>query len=59
MRDYNHWTVLGVLCELLPQAENRVKLSRTDAFCRRVRKSSPCESRARASRKIRPIFSAL
>lgn len=27
MRDYNHWTVLGVLCELLPQAENRVTLS--------------------------------
>ncbi|HEY1370548.1 MAG TPA: GMC family oxidoreductase [Gaiellaceae bacterium] len=34
MRDYNHWTVLGVLCELLPQAENRVTLSRidTDAY---------------------------
>jgi hypothetical protein len=32
MRDYNHWTVLGVLCELLPQAENRVTLaSETDA----------------------------
>jgi choline dehydrogenase-like flavoprotein len=30
MRDYNHWTVLGVLCELLPQAENRVTLSRTE-----------------------------
>jgi choline dehydrogenase-like flavoprotein len=31
MRDYNHWTVLGVLCELLPQAENRVTLaSETD-----------------------------
>jgi choline dehydrogenase-like flavoprotein len=29
MRDYNHWTVLGVLCELLPQAENRVKLAST------------------------------
>jgi choline dehydrogenase-like flavoprotein len=28
MRDYNHWTVLGVLCELLPQAENRVTLAR-------------------------------
>jgi choline dehydrogenase-like flavoprotein len=28
MRDYNHWTVLGVLCELLPQAENRVTLSK-------------------------------
>jgi len=27
MRDYNHWTVLGVLCELLPQAENRVTLA--------------------------------
>jgi choline dehydrogenase-like flavoprotein len=27
MRDYNHWTVLGVLCEFLPQAENRVTLS--------------------------------
>ncbi|HEY7397189.1 MAG TPA: GMC family oxidoreductase [Gaiellaceae bacterium] len=30
MRDYNHWTVLGALCELLPQAENRVTLSRTE-----------------------------
>jgi choline dehydrogenase-like flavoprotein len=28
MRDYNHWSVLGVLCELLPQAENRVTLAR-------------------------------
>jgi choline dehydrogenase-like flavoprotein len=27
MRDYNHWTVLGDLCELLPQAENRVTLA--------------------------------
>jgi choline dehydrogenase-like flavoprotein len=27
MRDYNHWTVLGSLCELLPQAENRVTLA--------------------------------
>ncbi len=27
MRDYNHWTVLGTLCELLPQAENRVTLA--------------------------------
>jgi choline dehydrogenase-like flavoprotein len=33
MRDYNHWTVLGSLCELLPQAENRVTLAReTDQF---------------------------
>jgi choline dehydrogenase-like flavoprotein len=33
MRDYNHWTVLGVLCELLPQAENRVTLAReTDQY---------------------------
>jgi choline dehydrogenase-like flavoprotein len=24
MRDYNHWYTLGVLCELLPLAENRV-----------------------------------
>jgi choline dehydrogenase-like flavoprotein len=29
MRDYNHWTVLGTLCELLPQPENRVTLSKT------------------------------
>jgi choline dehydrogenase-like flavoprotein len=29
MRDYNHWTVLGVLCELLPQAENRVTLAKS------------------------------
>jgi choline dehydrogenase-like flavoprotein len=27
MRDYNHWTVLAVLCEQLPQPENRVTLS--------------------------------
>jgi choline dehydrogenase-like flavoprotein len=27
MRDYNHWTVLGSLCELLPQPENRVTLA--------------------------------
>jgi choline dehydrogenase-like flavoprotein len=27
MRDYNHWTTLGVLCELLPQARNRVTLA--------------------------------
>src|SRR5207237_1680819 len=27
MRDYNHWTILGVLCELLPHAENRVTLA--------------------------------
>jgi choline dehydrogenase-like flavoprotein len=27
MRDYIHWSTLGVLCELLPQPENRVTLS--------------------------------
>jgi choline dehydrogenase-like flavoprotein len=27
MRDWNHWTVLGLLCELLPQPENRVTLA--------------------------------
>src|SRR3954454_18783058 len=27
MRDYAHWTTLGLLCELLPQAENRVTLA--------------------------------
>jgi choline dehydrogenase-like flavoprotein len=27
MRDYNHWTVLGVLCELLPAPDNRVTLA--------------------------------
>lgn len=33
MRDYNHWAVLGALCELLPRAENRVTLAdETDAF---------------------------
>ncbi len=26
MRDYNHWTVLGILAEFLPQPENRVTL---------------------------------
>jgi len=33
MRDYNHWTILGVLCELMPLAENRVTLaSETDQY---------------------------
>jgi choline dehydrogenase-like flavoprotein len=27
MRDYNHWAVLGALCELLPRPENRVTLA--------------------------------
>ena len=27
MRDYRHWSVLGVLCELLPLPENRVTLA--------------------------------
>ena len=27
MRDYTHWTVLAVLCELMPLAENRVTLA--------------------------------
>jgi len=27
MRDYNHWTTLGTLCELLPLPENRVTLA--------------------------------
>jgi choline dehydrogenase-like flavoprotein len=27
MRDYNHWSILGLLCELLPAAENRVTLA--------------------------------
>ncbi|MBO0703641.1 MAG: GMC family oxidoreductase, partial [Candidatus Dormibacteraeota bacterium] len=27
VRDYNHWAVLGVLCELLPLPENRVTLA--------------------------------
>src|SRR6185437_10332200 len=27
MRDYNHWTVLGGMCELLPLPENRVTLA--------------------------------
>nr|WP_249012121.1 GMC family oxidoreductase [Conexibacter sp. DBS9H8] len=27
MRDYAHWTTLGLLCELLPQPENRVTLA--------------------------------
>ena len=32
MRDYNHWYTIGVLCELLPQPENRVTLAEeTDA----------------------------
>jgi len=27
MRDFNHWYTLGVLCELLPQPENRVTVA--------------------------------
>ena len=27
MRDYNHWAVMGALCELLPYPENRVTLA--------------------------------
>jgi choline dehydrogenase-like flavoprotein len=27
VRDYNHWTTLGLLCELLPHPENRVTLA--------------------------------
>ena len=27
MRDYNHWTVVGALSELLPRADNRVTLA--------------------------------
>ena len=27
MRDYAHWTTLGLLCELLPQPDNRVTLA--------------------------------
>ncbi len=30
MRDYNHWTVLGSLCELLPLSGNRVTLTDED-----------------------------
>ncbi len=33
MRDYNHWTVVGALSELLPRADNRVTLAdEQDAF---------------------------
>ena len=36
MRDYNHWSVLGALSELLPRAENRVTLCEqlTSSGCR-------------------------
>jgi choline dehydrogenase-like flavoprotein len=40
MRDYNHWSVLGALCELLPLPENRVTLSDvTDRHGLRVARS--------------------
>ena len=57
MRDYNHWYTLGVLCELLPQPENRVTLAdETDAngmpvaridysHCENDRATSPTPSR--------------
>jgi choline dehydrogenase-like flavoprotein len=33
MRDYNHWSILGLLCELLPNADNRVTLAEeTDQY---------------------------
>jgi choline dehydrogenase-like flavoprotein len=37
MRDYNHWTILGALSELVPLAENRVTLaSQTDQYGVRI-----------------------
>jgi choline dehydrogenase-like flavoprotein len=37
MRDYNHWSVLGSLCELLPQSDNRVTLAdEVDSFGMRI-----------------------
>jgi choline dehydrogenase-like flavoprotein len=37
MRDYNHWAVLGSLCELLPLPDNRVSLAdEQDQFGMRV-----------------------
>ena len=33
MRDYNHWSILGLLCELLPDPDNRVTLAdETDQY---------------------------
>ncbi|MGH7666442.1 MAG: GMC family oxidoreductase [Candidatus Dormibacteria bacterium] len=33
MRDYNHWSTIGVLCELLAQPDNRVSLAgETDVY---------------------------
>jgi choline dehydrogenase-like flavoprotein len=46
-RDYNHWTILGSLSELLPQPENRVTLAdETDHYGLRVAKftHSLCEN---------------
>ena len=65
MRDYNHWSTLGALCELLPRAENRVTLAdETDQYGLRVPRLdySQCEndraSIAEAKRVLHAIWEA-
>ncbi len=64
-RDYNHWYTIGVLCELLPQPENRVTLAEErDARGMPVARLdySQCENDraniAYAKRKLRSILRA-
>ncbi len=47
MRDYNHWATIGVLNELLPQAENRVTLAAGEG------RSTACRSPASPTRAAR------
>ncbi|MDQ6745773.1 MAG: GMC family oxidoreductase [Actinomycetota bacterium] len=66
MRDFNHWYTLGVLCELLPQPENRVTVAGgvTDSHGLPVARMdySQCEndrkSIAYAKRTLHDIFGA-
>ena len=53
MRDYNHWAVLGSLCELLPLPENRVTLAdetRPVRNARRALRLLPVRQRSREHR---------
>jgi choline dehydrogenase-like flavoprotein len=66
MRDYNHWYTLGVLCELLPLAENRVTVvaDETDQNGLPVARMdySQCENDRKniafAKQKLKDIFAA-
>ena len=55
MRDYVHWATLGALCELLPQADNRVTLAdETDRHSCQSRISPTANATTTASSRGRP-----